>query len=73
MVWKWLLRENFKPENIVIMGDSSGCGLILATLFKLKELQMTMPAALIFISPEGKEALKEIYEFIDNRMNSDFL
>ncbi|MBC2579101.1 alpha/beta hydrolase [Clostridium sp. DJ247] len=50
-VYKWLLRENFKPANIVLMGDSSGCGLILATLFKLKELQMQMPAALIFISP----------------------
>lgn len=50
-VYKWLIGENFRPENIVLMGDSSGCGLILATLFKLKELQLIMPAALVFISP----------------------
>jgi len=50
-VYKWVIRNKFKPQDLVLMGDSSGCGLILATLFKIREFWIAMPAAVVLISP----------------------
>jgi hypothetical protein len=36
-VYHWLLDAGYKPENIVIAGESAGGGLCLATLLALKE------------------------------------
>ncbi|KAB2867585.1 MAG: alpha/beta hydrolase [Bacteroidales bacterium] len=44
-------NHNFKPENIGCIGDSSGCGLCLVTLQKLKEENYTLPKFLAFMSP----------------------
>lgn len=50
-VYKWLLAEGYKPENIIIAGESAGGGLCLATLLALKESKIAMPAATVAISP----------------------
>ena len=50
-VYTGLINKNYKSENIIFIGDSSGCGLILAALLKVKEIKLPMPSALIFISP----------------------
>lgn len=50
-VYKWLLAEGYKPENIIIAGESAGGGLCLATLLALKESKIPMPAAAVAISP----------------------
>ena len=50
-VYKWLLTEGYKPENIVIAGESAGGGLCLATLLALKENKIPMPTAAVAISP----------------------
>ncbi|MHA1303183.1 MAG: alpha/beta hydrolase [Candidatus Heimdallarchaeaceae archaeon] len=48
----WLIKEHkIKPENIIVMGDSAGGGLTIATLLKLKQEGITLPAAAICISP----------------------
>jgi acetyl esterase/lipase len=36
-VYRWLLSAGYKPENIIIAGESAGGGLCLATLLALKE------------------------------------
>lgn len=46
-----LINQNYKAEDIIFIGDSSGCGLMLAALFKAREKEILMPAALIFLSP----------------------
>jgi acetyl esterase/lipase len=51
MVYQWLLDSGYRPENIVIAGESAGGGLALALLLALKEKSMAMPKAAVAISP----------------------
>ncbi len=50
-VYQWLLSTGFKPENILIAGESAGGGLCLATLLALKEQSIPLPVAGVAISP----------------------
>ncbi len=50
-IFKWLLTSGFKPENIIMAGESAGGGLCLATLLALKEWNIPMPVACVAISP----------------------
>lgn len=47
----YLLEQGMKPEEIIIGGDSAGGGLTLATLVKLREDKIPLPAAAFGISP----------------------
>ncbi|MTI81584.1 MAG: alpha/beta hydrolase [Firmicutes bacterium] len=50
-VYKGLLQESCHPKDIIVMGDSSGCGLALSALLVLKQSSMAMPLAAAFITP----------------------
>ena len=50
-VYQWLLVSGFKPENILIAGESAGGGLCLAILLALKERNIALPVAAVSISP----------------------
>jgi epsilon-lactone hydrolase len=50
-IYQWLLSSGFRPEYIIIAGESAGGGLCLATLLALKERNIDLPAAAIAISP----------------------
>ncbi len=48
--YDWLLKQ--KPQaKIIIAGDSAGGGLALATTLKLREEQLSLPAALLLLAP----------------------
>lgn len=49
--YRWLLKNGFSPNNIVIAGDSAGGGLAIATLVKLRDLGTPLPAAAVCLSP----------------------
>jgi len=49
--YQWLLASGFKPENILIAGESAGGGLCLAILLALKERNIALPVAAVAISP----------------------
>lgn len=49
-VYRFLL-ENYKPENILFMGDSGGGNTLLALLLLLKEKSLPMSKATIALSP----------------------
>lgn len=50
--YKWLIEEmKIKSERIVIAGDSAGGGLTLATLLKLRDEKINLPAGAIALSP----------------------
>ncbi len=49
--YKWLLSEGNKPENIIIWGESAGGGLTIATLLKLRDLNLPLPKAGVALSP----------------------
>ena len=46
-----VLGESMKASNIIIAGDSAGGALAMATLLKLKQTGVAMPAGLILLSP----------------------
>lgn len=49
--YRWLLSEGYKPENIIVGGDSAGGALTLQLLFQLREMKLPMPVAAFLISP----------------------
>ena len=49
--YEWLLASGFKPNNIVIMGDSAGGGLTASTLIYLREHKLPLPKCAVLISP----------------------
>ena len=49
--WRWLLAQGARPENTLIVGDSAGGGLTLATLVRLRRERLPLPAAAVLFSP----------------------
>jgi acetyl esterase/lipase len=49
--YKWLLAQGYKPNKIVISGDSAGGGLTLAGLLAIRDAGLPMVAAAAPISP----------------------
>lgn len=49
--YRWLLKQGYRPENIVIGGDSAGGNLTLVTLQKIREQGLPMPSCSILLSP----------------------
>jgi epsilon-lactone hydrolase len=49
--YRWLLTSGIQPEHIVLMGDSGGGGLTLATLVSLRQAGLPQPAGAVLISP----------------------
>jgi monoterpene epsilon-lactone hydrolase len=50
-VYRGMLLEGYSAGNIVMAGDSSGCGLLLSALLRLKGQGVEMPAAVCLITP----------------------
>jgi len=49
--YRWLLSQNVRPENIIIVGESAGGGLCLASLLAIRDEKLPLPAAGIALSP----------------------
>ena len=49
--YKWLMERGYKPENIVLAGDSAGGGLSLALCMYLRDHDMPTPGGIIAMSP----------------------
>ena len=49
--YRWLLKQGYAPENIVVAGDSAGGNLTLTTLIWLRDAGDPLPAAAACISP----------------------
>ncbi len=49
--YKALLERGKKPEDIILMGDSAGGGLAVATQLKLKEINLPQAGAIVCLSP----------------------
>ena len=49
--YRWLLSEGFEPARLVVTGDSSGGGLAVALLVKLRDAGDPLPAGAVLFSP----------------------
>ena len=49
--WNWLLAQGYKPENILVVGDSAGGNLALALTLSLRDAGRPLPRALVCMSP----------------------
>ncbi|MCP4439640.1 MAG: alpha/beta hydrolase [Aureispira sp.] len=50
--YKWLLEhEHYNPKDIIIIGDSAGGGLTLATLLRIREEKLPQPLTAVMMSP----------------------
>ena len=56
--YQWLLSNGIKADNIICAGSSAGGGLTVATLLKLKELSLPLPAGAVLLSPWTDLALR---------------
>lgn len=74
-IYEYLLQEGYNSNNIAIVGDSAGGGLALATVLKLRDLKVDLPAALGLFSPwadltlkgDTVETLKELDNVLSKR------
>lgn len=60
--YKWLL-ESYKPQDIVIMGDSAGGAMTLSILQMLKRDKLPMPACAIAIAPPTDATLESYKKY----------
>lgn len=49
--YRWLLDQGYLPENLMIVGESAGGGLCLATLLAIRDLSLPLPKAAVALSP----------------------
>ena len=49
--YRWMLAENIDPKRMAIVGDSAGGGLTFATMLRLRDEKLPLPAAAVVISP----------------------
>jgi epsilon-lactone hydrolase len=49
--YSWLLDQGIQPSEIMLVGESAGGGLCLATLLALRDQSMALPAAAVVMSP----------------------
>lgn len=49
--WNYLLNKGYKPENIIVSGDSAGGNLALVLALKLRDEGKALPKALVLMSP----------------------
>jgi epsilon-lactone hydrolase len=50
--YQWLLRQGFKPSDILIVGDSAGGNLTLATILNLRDKGIPFPKGAVCFSPK---------------------
>ena len=51
VTYQWLLDQGYSSIDIAVVGESSGGGLALATLLKLRDVDIHLPAAIVCICP----------------------
>lgn len=49
--WQWLLAQGYRPDEIILGGDSSGGGLVLSLLLLLKSENSPLPHSGFLLSP----------------------
>jgi acetyl esterase/lipase len=51
VAYRWLIAECAEPRHVAFLGDSSGGGLVLASMMRLRDEGLPLPAAAVVLSP----------------------
>ena len=68
VAWNWLIAQGYKPENIIVVGDSAGGNLALALAEWLRDHNQKLPVAMVLMSPwtdmaaEGESHTTNLYK-----------
>lgn len=57
--FRWLLKQGYAPQNIVVAGASAGGNLALSTLIRLRDAGEPLPAAVACLSPVCDMTIRE--------------
>jgi len=49
--WEWIMDNGYKPENVVVTGDSAGGNLALNLILSLRDEKKALPKAAMLMSP----------------------
>lgn len=49
--YEWLLKNGYKPKDIIFAGDSAGGGLIMSVCHNLKDNKRPLPSGIVAMSP----------------------
>lgn len=66
--WEWITDNGYKPENIVVTGDSAGGNLALELILSLRDEKKALPKAAMLMSPwadlstEGESYKTNVYK-----------
>lgn len=66
--WNWLIAQGYKPEDILVVGDSAGGNLALALVAWLRDKNQPLPAGMVLMSPwadlssEGESHTTNLYK-----------
>ncbi|KXI22579.1 alpha/beta hydrolase [Photobacterium sanguinicancri] len=66
-VYQALLVKGYLPQNILFAGDSAGGNLALATLLRLRDMKMRMPAGIVLLSPVTDMAVTGESAFVKSK------
>ncbi|HEV2412263.1 MAG TPA: alpha/beta hydrolase [Candidatus Saccharimonadales bacterium] len=58
--YKWLLAQKFKPDHIIIAGDSAGAALTLSALLTIRNNKLPLPAGGVVIAPPTDATLNSL-------------
>ncbi len=61
--YKWLLSKGYEPGSVIIAGDSMGGNLTLASMLKLKEEGIQLPAGGMLFSPGTDYGISDLSVF----------
>jgi acetyl esterase/lipase len=67
--YQWLLKQGVAADNVALLGESAGGGLVLATLVALRDAGVELPAAAVMTSPLVDFTLGS--ESLDSRADTD--
>lgn len=78
--YRWLTKNHVAPDHITIAGDSAGGGLALALVLSLRDGNLSLPAAVVCLSPwtdlaatgESWKTRVNADLVIDTRMEAEF-
>lgn len=75
--WNHIIEKGYKPENIIVAGDSAGGNLALALSLSLRSQKKALPKCLVLFSPwTDMTATSKSYqtkEMLDPVLNSEYI